>query len=112
MLENSPADATQLPTGCQPESLSLDAMRTVALTVCACWERSIGWPSASLLSLVESPNAAHPRFQPHSRHQEASTRGPLGSIGHPDARLGRSLLLVGQCRDRGRRCAAAVDLAP
>src|SRR5262249_11371528 len=33
-------------------------------------------------------------------------------IGHPDAQLGRSLLLAGQCRDRGRRCTAAVDLAP
>src|SRR5262249_26217485 len=65
MLENSPADATQLPTGCQPESLSLDAMRTVALTVCACWERSIGWPSASLLTLqwrvrMQPPPASTP----------------------------------------------------
>jgi len=29
---------------CKP---SLDATRTLALTACACWERSIGWPSAS-----------------------------------------------------------------
>jgi len=27
MLENSPADATQLPTGCQPESLAKPARR-------------------------------------------------------------------------------------
>ena len=30
---------------CKP---NLDPTRTMALTACACWERSIGWPSAKL----------------------------------------------------------------
>src|SRR5262249_6998454 len=30
------------------QAWSLDATRTMALTACACWERSIGWPSAKL----------------------------------------------------------------
>ena len=33
--------------GVRSASTSLDATHIMALTACACWERSIGWPSAS-----------------------------------------------------------------
>ena len=49
-------------------------------------------------------------FDPQARRQEAAARRPFGRAGDADAGSRRSLLLAGQCRDRGRRRAAAADL--
>ena len=51
------------------------------------------------------------RFRPENRRQEADARGPLRRACDADAGLGRSVLLAGQCRERGGRLAADPDLA-
>jgi len=50
MLENSPVNTTQLPTGCQPESLAKTARRREQGAGCDPWERRQGAPRTGIIA--------------------------------------------------------------